>query len=199
MAKLYFRYGAMNCGKSTSLLQVIHNYEEKNMKVVLLKPSIDTKGDNMVISRIGLKRKVDYLVNNTDNIISKILNNIDGIKCIVVDEVQFLTSQQIDELYSITKEYDIPVLCYGLRTDFRMQGFSGSTRLLQIADDIEELKTICKCGKKATINVRKENGEYVFSGKQIAIDNDKSIEYESICGNCYIELLRQRRITNERI
>lgn len=192
MAKLYFRYGAMNCGKTASLLQVIHNYEEKNMKVILLKPSIDTKGDDMVISRIGLKRKVDYLIDNTDNIFDKISNNIDDIVCIVVDEAQFLSGDQINDLWLISKVKNIPVICYGLRTDFMMEGFPGSIALLEIADDIEEMKTICKCGKKATINVRKENGKYVFSGEQIAIDNDKFIEYESICGNCYIELLRQK-------
>lgn len=192
MAKLYFRYGAMNCGKTASLLQVIHNYEEKNMKVILLKPSIDTKGDDMVISRIGLKRKVDYLIDNTDNIFDKISKSIDDIVCIVVDEAQFLSGDQVNDLWLISKVKNIPVICYGLRTDFMMEGFPGSIALLEIADDIEEMKTICKCGKKATINVRKENGKYVFSGKQIAIDNDKSIEYESICGNCYIELLRQK-------
>lgn len=192
MAKLYFRYGAMNCGKTASLLQVIHNYEEKNMKVMLLKPSIDTKGDDMVISRIGLKRKVDYLIDNTDNIFDKISNSIDNIACIVVDEAQFLSGDQVNDLWLISKVKNIPVICYGLRTDFMMKGFLGSIALLEIADDIEEMKTICKCGKKATINVRKENGKYVFSGEQIAIDNDKSIEYESICGNCYIELLRQK-------
>lgn len=188
MAKLYYRYGAMNCGKTTSLLQVAHNYEEKGMNVVLIKPLIDTKGKNKVVSRIGLKRVVDILLSKEDAITDKI--NTSDTHAIIVDEAQFLTSEQVDELYNITKEYDIPVLCYGLRTDFQMVGFSGSTRLLQIADDIEELKTICRCGSKATHNLRLIDGKPVFDGEQVVIDNSEEVEYEAVCGNCYLELKR---------
>ena len=139
MSKLYFRYGAMGSGKTSALLQVAYNYEQKGMHIVLIKPQIDTKGDNKVVSRIGLDREVDILLGADD----KILQKMQPAKpdAIIVDEAQFLTPKQVDELYGITKEYDVPVLCYGLRADFRMQGFPGSTRLLQIADDIEELKT----------------------------------------------------------
>lgn len=184
MAKLYFRYGAMNCGKTTSLLQVAHNYEERGMNILLVKPEVDNKGNNEVVSRLGVSRKVDILLKSNDNIVScikKIPN------AIIVDEAQFLTATQVDELYNITKIYNIPVLCYGLRTDFQMKGFSGSTRLLEIADDIEELKTICRCGKKATQNLRIINGVPTFSGNQIEIDNQANVKYESVCGECYLK------------
>ena len=138
MSKLYFRYGAMNCGKTTALLQVAHNYEERGMKVILIKPLIDTKGENKVVSRLGVDRKVDILLSSEDNIM-KYLKTFD-INAIIVDEAQFLTQKQVDELYIITKEYDIPVLCYGLRCDFQMKGFTGSTRLLEIADDINVVR-----------------------------------------------------------
>ena len=163
MSKLYFRYGAMGSGKTSALLQVAYNYEQKGMHIVLIKPQIDTTGDHKVVSRIGLDRDVDILLGTDDEILQK----MQPIKpdAIIVDEAQFLTPKQVDELYNITKEYDIPVLCYGLRADFRMQGFPGSTRLLQIADDIEELKTICKCGAKATQNLRIQDDMPVFDSK----------------------------------
>jgi thymidine kinase len=186
MSKLYFRYGAMNSGKTTILLQVIHNYEEKCMPVLLLKPAKDTKGATKVVSRIGINREVDSLVKPADDI-NKIINSKDNLKAIVVDEAQFLTPKQVDELYAITKKKDIPVLCYGLRCDFQMQGFPGSTRLLEIADDIEELKTICKCGSKATQNMRLVNGQPTFTGSQVAIDGTDNVTYESVCGKCYLK------------
>lgn len=184
MAKLYFRYGAMNCGKSTAIIQVAHNYEEKNKKVILIKPSADTKGSNKVVNRSGLKRTADVLL-QADEQISKYIKK--DIAAILVDEAQFLSPEQVNELYKITKNLDIPVLCYGLRCDFQMNGFPGSTRLLEIADDIEELKTICECGKKATQNLRKSNGVPTFSGSQVAIDGENEITYESVCGNCYLK------------
>lgn len=190
MSKLYYRYGAMGSGKTALLLQVIHNYEEKNMKVLLIKPSIDTKGEKSVVSRIGLNREVDILLKANDSILD--IDNFEIINAIIVDEAQFLQPKQVDELYVISKLYNIPVLCYGLRTDFKMQGFLGSTRLLQIADDIEELKTICKCGLKATQNIRKINGKVIFDGEQIFIDNSQNVEYESVCGKCYLDLLNQK-------
>ena len=193
MSKLYFRYGAMNCGKTSALLQVAHNYEEKEMNVVLVKPKLDTKAEDKVSSRIGLERKVDILLDSTDVLMDKI--SIEKPHAIIVDEAQFLTEKQIDELYYITKVYDIPVLCYGLRADFKMQGFEGSTRLLQIADDIEEMKTICQCGSKATQNIRKINGQVVFNGEQVVIDNSDKVEYESVCGKCYLKLKNVSRET----
>lgn len=187
MAKLYFRYGAMNSGKTTSLLQVAHNYEEKGMKVLLLKPSIDTKGDENVVSRLGLERKVDFLISDDDDIREVVRGFKENISCIMVDEVQFLKSRHIDQLFEISVKWEIPVICYGLRTDFRMNGFEGSERLLLLAHSIEELKTICACGRKAIMNGRKINGEFVFRGEQCAIDGEKDITYEPLCGRCYID------------
>lgn len=193
MSKLYFRYGAMNCGKTSALLQVAHNYEEKEMKVVLVKPKLDTKAEDKVSSRIGLERKVDILLGYDDILMNKM--DVEKPHAIIVDEAQFLTEKQVEELYYITKTYDVPVLCYGLRADFKMQGFEGSTRLLQIADDIEEMKTICKCGSKATQNIRKINGQVVFDGDQVVIDNSDKVEYESVCGKCYLKLKNISRKT----
>lgn len=188
MAKLYFRYGAMNCGKSTAIIQVAYNYEEKGGKVLLMKPSVDTKGGNKIMNRTNLERTVDYLIKPKEKIAKFIT---EPVSAILIDEAQFLEPNQIDELYEITKIKNIPVLCYGLRCDFKMQGFPGATRLLEIADDIEELKTICKCGKKATQNLRKINGIPTFNGSQVAIDGENKTTYESVCGKCYIELKKE--------
>lgn len=187
MSKLYFRYGAMGSGKSAALLQVAYNYNEKGMYVILMKPQIDTKAKNKVSSRIGIERKVDILIPRDSGII-ELIPDTRKPHAIIVDESQFLTSDQVDELYFISKIYDIPVLCYGLRCDFQMKGFEGSIRLLEIADDIEEMKTICKCGNKATQNIRLVNGEPTFEGEQIIIDDHTKVEYEGVCGNCYLQL-----------
>lgn len=195
MSKLYFRYGAMNSGKSTNLMQVAHNYEERGMKVVLIKPSTDKKGGDKLVSRLGVERKVDLLINDDQNVYEEVKNwqnNKYKIDCILVDEVQFLKSHQIDELFEVAVCLDIPVICYGLRTDFKMQGFEGSTRLLLLAHSIEELKTICKCGRKAVLNGRKINGKFVFEGEQVAIDNVDNVEYESLCGHCYFKFKNEK-------
>ena len=195
MSKLYFRYGAMNSGKSTNLMQVAHNYEERGMKVVLIKPSTDKKGGDKLVSRLGVERKVDLLINDEQNIYEEIKKWEEikyKIDCILVDEVQFLKAYQIDELFEIAVCLDIPVICYGLRTDFKMQGFEGSTRLLLLAHSIEELKTICKCGRKAVLNGRKINGRFVFEGEQVAIDNVDNVEYESLCGHCYFKFKNEK-------
>lgn len=190
MSKLYFRYGAMNSGKSTHLMQVAYNYEERGMKVVLIKPCTDTKGGDKLVSRLGVERKVDIVINENDNILDKIREyekEIGNIDCILVDEAQFLKYNQIDHLFEVAVVLNIPVICYGLRTDFRMQGFEGSTRLLLLAHSIEEMKTICNCGKKAVLNGRKINNRFVFEGEQVAIDNVDNVEYESLCGHCYFK------------
>ena len=187
MAKFHFRYGAMNAGKSTILLQTAYNYEEKGKKVVVLKPSVDTKGDEKIVSRIGLERKVDYLIGNNDSIISKLGDNISSLSCILVDEVQFLKRKQVDELFYISKMMDIPVIAFGLRTDFKSNGFEGSIRLLELADALEEMPTICRCGKKARFNARKVDGKFTFDGDSIVIDDTSDVSYESLCGACYIE------------
>lgn len=187
MSKLYFRYGAMGSGKTASLLQVAHNYEQKNMNVILIKPAIDTKAEDKVSSRIGIERRVDILLNSTARVIDEI-ESFPKPDAIIVDEAQFLTITQVDELYLLTKFYNVPILCYGLRCDFKMQPFEGSSRLLQIADDIEELKTVCRCGAKATQNLRLINDEPVFEGEQVEIDNHTKVEYEGVCGKCYLQL-----------
>ncbi|MDZ7548531.1 thymidine kinase, partial [Clostridium perfringens] len=151
---------------------------------ILMKPSTDKKGGENLVSRLGVERKVDLVIFNDDNILEKVQEYRDinkDIDCILVDEVQFLKSNQIDQLFELAVVLDIPVICYGLRTDFKMQGFEGSTRLLLLAHSIEEMKTICKCGRKAVLNGRKINNRFVFEGEQIAIDNVDDVEYESLC------------------
>lgn len=192
MAKLYFRYGAMNSGKTTILLQTAHNYEERGMKIVLLKPSTDLKAEDCVESRLGVKRKVDYLIGEDTSII-KIVSKLKGISCVLVDEAQFLQPNQVDELLRITTDYDIPVICYGLRTDFKTNGFPGSIRLLEIAHSIEEMKTICRCGRKATFNARFINGKLVTEGNQVAIDGFDNITYEAMCPKCYFKLKEKNK------
>lgn len=190
MSKLYFRYGAMNSGKSTHLMQVAHNYEERGMRVILIKPSTDKKGGDKLVSRLGVERKVDILCEKKMDIYEEIKKWQEvkfKIDCILVDEVQFMTKEQVDQLFKIAVVLDIPVICYGLRTDFMMEGFEGSTRLLLLAHSIEEMKTICKCGRKAILNGRKINDEFVFEGEQVAIDNIDNVQYESLCGHCYFK------------
>jgi len=187
MAKLYFRYGTMNCGKSTLLIQNSYNYEERGMKTVLIKPKIDTKGDDCLVSRTGLKKKVDELVKPNDDIYQLIKKKYSKYHCVLVDEAQFLKKEQVDQLMKVVVTLNIPVICYGLRVDFLTNGFEGSTRLLQIAHSIEEMKTICKCGKKAMFVIRKENGIPTFEGDQVAIDGKDNITYESVCPQCYEE------------
>jgi len=184
MAKLYFRYGAMNCGKTTVLLQVAHNYEVKGLKVIVIKSSVDKKGGKNIVSRLGIEREVDILLKPYDELHKFV--NLDNIKCILVDEAQFLQPFQVKELWMITKLYDIPVICYGLRTTFKGEFFTGSKPLMELADELEELVTICECGHKAKFNVRKVNGKIVSDGDEVAIDGIDSVTYESMCGKCYI-------------
>ena len=195
MAKLYFRYGAMNSGKSTALMQVAYNYEERGMKVRILKPKIDSKGDDKLVSRLGVTRKVDYLIDEEDNLFDSFskIENGERISCILVDESQFLSADQIDQLLNIAVIKVVPVICYGLRTDFKTQGFSGSQRLLLVAHSLEELKTICRCGKKAIFNGRKINGIFVFEGDQISIDNNDKVDYEAMCANCYFKRMEEEK------
>lgn len=190
MAKLYFRYGAMNSGKSTALIQVAHNYEEQGMEVLVLKPAIDSKKDGRVSSRVGLERRADILVERDDDLF-EIISKKKPPACILVDEAQFLEVDQVDQLFRLVIEGGIPVIAYGLRTDFSMRGFEASERLLLLAHSIEELKTICSCGKKAILNGRKINGEFVFEGQQVVIDNRDSVSYVALCGQCYLDKRRK--------
>lgn len=198
MAKLYFRYGAMNCGKTTLLLQAVHNYEDRNMNVLVLKPKKDTKGANKVVSRIGPEREVDHLIEDDEDLFKYLTTSDEGIACIFVDEAQFLKREQVDALLHITIKDKIPVICYGLRTDFNGNGFEGSTRLLEIAHTIEELKTICVCGAKATYNARFVKGKITFDGDQVAIDGEKDVTYDSLCPECYFrEKRKHERLKNK--
>ncbi|AYG04162.1 thymidine kinase [Gryllotalpicola protaetiae] len=199
MAKLYFRYGAMNSGKSTALLQAAFNYEERGHNVLIAKPALDTKGDDQVVSRLGLTRTVDFTVDSSADIYltfqqhrSHILNTRGrDVSALLIDEAQFFTEAQIDDLLRIALLEDVPVLAYGIRTDFQTVAFPGSRRLLEVAHAIEELKTICRCGRKAIFNARVIDGEYVFDGAQVAIDEgaqlQASVTYESLCGLCYLQ------------
>ena len=194
MAKLYFRYGAMNSGKSTGLLQAAHNYEERGQRVVVAKPMVDTKGDRTIVSRLGVSREVDLIIGSATDVVTMIDNESDRIartsgetiSCLLVDESQFLSPRQVDDLFIIAIRRNIPVLAYGIRTDFQTVAFPGSRRLLEIAHSLEELKTICRCGRKAVFNTRKVSGQFVFDGAQVAID-DGEVTYESLCGECYLE------------
>lgn len=191
MSKLYFRYGAMNCGKTTALLQVAHNYEERGQKVILVKPKIDRKGEDCVVSRLGVSRSVDLLLDDVTHPIYYIGEWMDDIDCILIDEAQFLKSFQVDEFYVIARLFNIPVICYGLRTSSEVELFEGSARLFAVADKLEELVTICRCGKRATFNVRfDQEGNIIFnSDKTVAIDGIDAT-YESYCGTCHIEKVR---------
>lgn len=184
MSKIYFRYGAMNCGKTTALLQVAHNYEEKGLKVCIIKSSIDKKGGKNIVSRLGVERKVDVLLKPDEKVTPNL--NFEKLNCILVDEVQFMTKEQVNELWVISKQRDIPVICYGLKTNFQGKLFEGSKAIIEVADELEELITICKCGKRAKFNARIENGNYVFDGTEVAID-EIDTHYEPLCGKCYIE------------
>ena len=194
MSKLYFRHGAMNSGKSTALLQAAHNYEEREQLVLLAKPAIDSKGAATIVSRLGVSRAVDFLVTPDTNLrvgfneLAHARQQATGkaLACLLIDEAQFLTPDQVDQALQIAVLDHVPVLAYGIRTDFQTKGFPGSIRLLEIAHSLEELKTICRCGKKAMFNARKLNGAFIFSGEQVAIDGVE-VTYESLCPACYFE------------
>lgn len=178
----------MNSGKSTALLQAAFNYEERGMKVLIVKPSIDSKGDQNIVSRLGLTRAADVLLQKDDLLVAT-LGELTDIACILVDEAQFLTPEQVDECFWLAINKDIPILAYGLRTDFSTRGFPGASRLLELAHELQELKTICRCGKKAILNGRKVNGKFVSEGSQVAIDGENNVEYESLCAKCYAKFV----------
>ncbi|WP_119696957.1 thymidine kinase [Microbacterium halotolerans] len=210
MAKLYFRYGAMNSGKSTALLQAAFNYVERGQAVLLAKPAIDTKAVDEISSRLGVSQAVDFLIGPADDARERFLAERDAyrrrasdalieseaprdIACLLVDEAQFLAPAQVDALFRVAVEDDVPVMAYGIRTDFRTAAFPGSARLLEIAHSLEELKTVCRCGRKALFNGRLVGGRFVFDGDQVAIDaegaaalDDHLVTYESLCGACYL-------------
>lgn len=200
MAKLYFRYGAMNSGKSTGLLQVAFNYEERGQRVLLAKPGVDTKGDDQIVSRLGVSRTVDFLIPPGESAVElfnahaagddpdALLEHVDQqpVACLLIDEAQFLSADQVDDLFRIAVRQNVPVLAFGIRTDFKTRMFPGSLRLMELAHTLEELKTICRCGRKAIFNTRRIGDTVVFDGDQVAIDG-QDVWYESLCGACYLE------------
>jgi thymidine kinase len=196
VSKLYFRHGAMNSGKSTALLQAAHNYEERDQVVLLAKPAVDTKGNSTIVSRLGVSREIDFLVTPKQNLrtlfaehrAKSLEEKGKDIACLLIDESQFLTADQVDQALQIAVLDGVPVLAYGIRTDFLTHGFPGSIRLLEIAHSLEELKTICRCGRKAMFNGRKVDGQFIFDGEQVAIDG-VDVTYESLCPVCYFDEL----------
>lgn len=191
MAKMHFKHATMNSGKSIDLIRTAHNYEENGYKVLVIKPAIDNKGGDCILSRIGLERKVDYLVLYSDSILDILKDKLTDISCILVDEAQFLSINQVDELFLISKACDIPVICYGLRINFKMESFAGSKRLLEIADVLEELTTLCPCGKIARYVGRKVGDNFVTDGEEVVIDGTFNILYVPLCGSCYLEKVKK--------
>jgi len=185
MAKLYFRYSSMNAGKSLDLLKVAYNYEERGQQVLLLTSNLDDRyGIGKIKSRVGLEKEA-VIINKDTNIIDIFIKSLKtkNIKCVLIDEVQFFSKKQIFQISDIVDDYDIPVICYGLRSDFMLEPFEGSKYLMALADNIEELKTICHCGSKAIINTKVINGEIMTKGNQVEIGGNDL--YVSLCRKCY--------------
>lgn len=194
MAKLYFKYGAMGSSKTAQALITKYNYEENDLKVWLIKPSADVRdGEDILRSRIGLEAVVEIIPPDAD-VYSLYQQRKHG-RCdvIIADECQFLTRAQIDQLRSIVDDYNIPVMCFGLRTDFLCNLFEGSRRLMEIADAIQEIKTICDCGAKATVNARIDSeGHIITQGEQVVLGGNDS--YIAMCHKCWVRGIRERRV-----
>ena len=194
MAKLYFKYGAMGSSKTAQALITKYNYEENDLKVWLIKPSADTRdGEQILRSRIGLEAAVEVIPPETD-IYARYLG-IRELNCdvIIVDECQFLTEAQIDQLRAIVDEHNIPVMCFGLRTDFQTHMFPGSQRLMELSDSLTEIKTVCACGRKATVNARLDGqGRVVTTGDQVLLGGNDS--YIAMCHKCYVRGIRENRV-----
>jgi thymidine kinase len=192
MAKLYFKYGAMGSSKTAQALIAKFNYEERNMRVWLIKPSVDDRdGSTIIHSRIGIQDSADNITPDTSLIERFTAFLPDKIDVIIADECQFFEAKQIDELRTIVDDYDVPVLCFGLRTDFLTHVFPGSLRLLELADSITEIKTICECGTKAAVNARiDENGKVVTSGEQVFLGGNDS--YIAMCFKCWKRKIKEQ-------
>ncbi len=190
MAKLYFKYGAMGSSKTANALITRFNYEERGMKVWLIKPAVDTRdGVSAIRSRIGLSAEA-YSVSPNCDLFSEYANHRDC-DVIIADECQFFTAEQVDALRKIVDELDIPVLCYGLRTDFLTHTFTGSQRLFEVADSITEIKTICSCGKKAIVNARIDGeGKIVTEGGQIMLGGNDA--YVAMCHSCWRNAVKRQ-------
>lgn len=187
MAKLYFRYGAMGCGKSIDLLKVAYNYEERNKSVVVFTSSKDDRyGIGKITTRIGLQKDA-IAINEGMNVFDLVSKEYFSADCILVDEVHLLSEKTIYELSDIVDKLNIPVICYGLRADFRSNLFDGSKRLIELADEVEEIVTICECGKKAIMNMRLIDGRATSYGPQILIGGNDT--YKAVCRKCYKKYL----------
>ena len=192
MAKLYFKYGAMGSSKTAQALITKYNYEENDMRVWLIKPSADTRdGAAILRSRIGLEAQVDVITPAID--VFRLFEETKRDQCdvIIVDECQFLVPEQIDQLRAIVNDCGVPVLCFGLRTDFQTRLFPGSRRLMELADVIEEIKTMCDCGAKATVNARISDGYIVTEGAQVVLGGNDC--YIAMCHRCYVRGIREHK------
>jgi thymidine kinase len=190
MSKLFFRYGAMNSGKSTAMLQVAHNYEERDQRVVLVKSSVDTKGNDQIVSRLGVTRTADVLLSPGQDLRAALrerdTESSQDIACVLIDEAQFLTPEQVDQALAVAVLDGIPVVAFGIRTDFRTRAFPGSQRLMEVAHSLQEMKTICRCGSKAIFNARLGEQGIIREGDQVMIDGELA-RYEALCARCYLE------------
>ena len=192
MAKLYFKYGAMGSSKTAQALITKYNYEENDLQVWLIKPSADTRdGAQLLRSRIGLEAQVEPIAPHVDIYARFLGSKARRCDVIIVDECQFLTEKQIDQLRSIVDEHNIPVMCFGLRTDFQTRLFPGSRRLMEVADTIQEIKTICDCGAKATVNARINDGYIVTEGAQVVLGGNDC--YIAMCHKCYVKGIREHK------
>ena len=192
MAKLYFKYGAMGSSKTAQALITKYNYEENDMKVWLLKPSADTRdGVATLRSRIGLEAEVEIATPDANIYDRYVAEHMGKCDAVIVDECQFLTPAQIDQLRQIVDDYNVPVMCFGLRTDFQTHLFPGSHRLMELADAIEEIKTMCDCGAKATVNARINDGYIVTEGAQVVLGGNDC--YIAMCHRCYVRGIREHK------
>lgn len=187
MAKMHFKYASMNSGKSIDLIRTAHNYEENCYKVLIISPIVGKDSNNKISSRVGLYRNADILLLYSDNILEVLKGKLEDKAVILVDEAQFLSSKQVYDLFIISKALDIPVICYGLRTNFKMESFAGSKRLLELAEVLEELSTLCACGQIARFVARKVGDNFVKDGEEVIIKGTENIEYVPMCGKCYLE------------
>lgn len=201
MAKLHFKYGAMNSGKSDTLIKTAYNYDERGLATLTVKPALDSKGEDWVVARGGARRRVDVLAQAGEDLRAHVHRTADAaglrpLHAVLVDEAQFLEPAQIDHLFRIAKQDGVSVICYGLRTDFRTATFPGAQRLFELADNVEKLPTMCRCGSQAEFNCRRVGGRYVFEGDQVAIDGGTddskaasvdAVTYQSLCGPCFLE------------
>ena len=194
MAKLYFKYGAMGSSKTAQALITKYNYEENDLKVWLIKPSADTRDGKQVLrSRIGLEAEVEVIPPDMDILARFDETRRGSCNVIIVDECQFLTEQQIDELRAIVNDRNVPVMCFGLRTDFQTKLFPGSRRLMELADEIQEIKTMCDCGAKATVNARIDaSGHIITQGAQVVLGGNDS--YIAMCHKCYVRGIREHKV-----